>query len=109
MIKIRVNKVFQDKYTGTIYEIGQEVEVTEERYNELKDFDADLVTIVKDAKKGKNGKGKEDEKPVDEPEKEKETGEPSKDEKSKDETPTGDTPEDEPSKDDASKEDKEEK
>lgn len=99
MIKIQVNKVFQDKYTGTIYKIGQEVEVTEERFEELKDFDADLVTIVKDAKKGKNGKGKEDEKPVDEPEKEKETGETSTDEKSNDETPV----------DDASKEDKEEK
>lgn len=104
MIKIQVNKVFQDKYTGTLYEIGQEVEVTEERYNELKDFDADLVTIVKDAKKGKNGKGKEDEKPVDEPEKEKETGEPSTDETSTDEKSNDETP-----VDDASKEDKEEK
>ena len=83
MIKIRFNKIIQDKYTGTIYEIGQEVEVTEERYNELNDFDAELVTIVKDAKKGRNGKGKEDEKPVDEPKKEDETGEPSSDEPSK--------------------------
>lgn len=58
MIKIRFNKIVQDKYTGTIYKIGQEVEVTKERFEELKDFDADLVTFIEEV---------EDKKPVDEP------------------------------------------
>lgn len=80
MIKIRFNNVVQDKYTGTIYKIGQEVEVTEERYNELNDFDAELVTFIEEV---------EDKKPV----------KPSKEDKPKDEKPVDDT----------SKEDKEEK
>lgn len=80
MIKIRFNKIVQDKYTGTIYKIGQEVEVTNERFEELKNFDADLVTFIEEVE----DKSK-DEKPVDEP--------------TDDEKPV----------DDASKEDKEEK
>ena len=61
MIKIRFNNIVQDKYTGTIYEIGQEVEVTKERFEELKDFDADLVTFIEEV---------EDKKPVDDTSKE---------------------------------------
>ncbi len=80
MIKIRFNNIVQDKYTGTIYKIGQEVEVTKERFEELKDFDADLVTFIKEVEDKKPGKS-------------------SKEDKSKDEKPVDDT----------SKEDKEEK
>ena len=80
MIKIRFNYVVRDKYTGTMYEIGQEVEVTKERFEELKDFDADLVTFIKEVEDKKPGKS-------------------SKEDKSKDEKPVDDT----------SKEDKEEK
>lgn len=35
-MKIRVLKPFKDKHTKEIYEVGQEVEVTEERYAEIK-------------------------------------------------------------------------
>ena len=90
MIKIRFNNIVQDKYTGTIYKIGQEVEVTEERFEELKDFDADLVTFIEEV---------EDKKPV----------KPSKEDKSKDEKPVDEPTDDGKPVDDASKEDKEEK
>lgn len=97
MTKIRVNKSFQDKYTGTIYEVDDVIEVNEKRLEELKDFDDELVSVIKETKSKDDKKNKGD-KPVEDK---------SKDEPSKDETPTGDTPEDEPSKDDASKENEE--
>ena len=90
MIKIRFNNIVQDKYTGTIYKIGQEVEVTEERFEELKDFDADLVTFIEEV---------EDKKPV----------KPSKEDKPEDEKPVDEPTDDGKPVDDASKEDKEEK
>ena len=90
MIKIRFNNVVQDKYTGTIYEIGQEVEVSKERFEELKDFDEELVTFIEEV---------EDKKPV----------KPSKEDKSKDEKPVDEPTDDGKPVDDASKEDKEEK
>ena len=90
MIKIRFNNVVQDKYTGTIYEIGQEVEVTNERFEELKDFDEELVTFIEEV---------EDKKPV----------KPSKEDKSKDEKPVDEPTDDGKPVDDTSKEDKEEK
>jgi hypothetical protein len=90
MIKIRFNNIVQDKYTGTIYEIGQEVEVTKERFEELKNFDADLVTLIEEV---------EDKKQV----------KPSKEDKSKDEKPVDEPTDDGKPVDDASKEDKEEK
>ncbi len=90
MIKIRFNKVVQDKYTGTIYEIGQEVEVTEERFEELNDFDADLVTFIEEVEDKKQEK-------------------PSKEDKQKDEKPVEEPTDDGKPVDDASKEDKEEK
>jgi len=75
MIKIRFNKVVQDKYTGTIYKIGQEVEVTKERFEELKDFDADLVTFIEEVEDKSKGeepvdKPTDDKKPVDDVSKE---------------------------------------
>ena len=90
MIKIRFNNVVQDKYTGTIYEIGQEVEVSKERFEELKDFDEELVTFIEEV---------EDKKPV----------KPSKEDKSKDEKPVDEPTDDGKPVDDTSKEDKEEK
>ena len=90
MIKIRFNNVVQDKYTGTIYEIGQEVEVSKERFEELKDFDEELVTFIEEV---------ENKKPV----------KPSKEDKSKDEKPVDEPTDDGKPVDDASKEDKEKK
>lgn len=90
MIKIRFNNVVQDKYTGTIYKVGQEVEVTKERFEELKNFDAELVTFIEEVK---------DKKPV----------KPSKEDKSKDEKPVDEPTDDGKPVDDTSKEDKEEK
>lgn len=90
MIKIRFNNIVQDKYTGTIYKIGQEVEVTKERFEELKDFDADLVTFIEEI---------EDKKPE----------KPSKEDKPEDEKPVDEPTDDGKPVDDASKEDKEEK
>jgi hypothetical protein len=89
MIKIQFNKVVQDKYTGTIYKIGQEVEVTKERYEELNDFDADLVTFIEEVEDKSKKSSKED--------------------KSKGEEPVDKPTDDEKPVDDASKEDKEEK
>lgn len=34
-MKVRVTKPFKDKYTKGIYQTGQEIEVTKERYEEL--------------------------------------------------------------------------
>lgn len=95
MIKIRINRSFQDKYTGTIYEAEKVIEVDEKRLEELKDFDSDLVSVIEEVKSKKDDKKSKGEKPVED--------------KSKDETPTGDTPADEePSKEDeTSKENKE--
>ncbi len=90
MIKIRFNNIVQDKYTGTNYKIGQDVEVTKERFEELKNFDADLVTLIEEV---------EDKKQV----------KPSKEDKSKDEKPVDEPTDDGKPVDDASKEDKEEK
>lgn len=100
MIKIRFNNIVQDKYTGTIYKIGQEVEVTKERFEELKDFDADLVTFIEEVEDKKPEKPSEEDKP--------------KEDKSKGENPVDEPTDDEPTDDgkpvdDTSKEDKEEK
>jgi hypothetical protein len=78
MIKIRVNKMFQDKYTGTIYNFDDVIEVTNERFEELKDFDEELVTFIEEIKEKPSKK--DDKKSKDEPS----NDEPSKDDTSKD-------------------------
>ena len=75
MVKIQINKSFQDKYTGTLYEVGKVIEVEEKRLEELKDFDNDLVSVIEEVKPKKDDKKSKIEKPVDE--------EPSKDDTSK--------------------------
>ena len=46
-MKIKVKSVFRDKHTKEIYKVGQEIEVSKERYNEIKNF----VELIK-SKKG---------------------------------------------------------
>lgn len=83
MIKIRVNKMFQDKYTGTIHNFDDVIEVTNERFEELKNFDEELVTFIEEIKEKpskKDDKSKDDKKSKeDEPS----TDEPSKDDENK--------------------------
>lgn len=66
MIKIQINKSFQDKYTGTLYEVGKVIEVDEKRLEELKDFDIDLVSVIEEVKSKKDDKKSKGEKSVDE-------------------------------------------
>lgn len=95
MIKIRVNRSFQDKYTGTLYEVGKVIEVEEKRLEELKDFDNDLVSFIEEVEDKKPKKPSKE----DEPKEDKLKGENLVDEPTDDGKPV----------DDASKEDKEEK
>lgn len=44
-MKVRVVSVFKDKNTKKIYKIGNRLEVSQERYEEIKDF---VVVIKKD-------------------------------------------------------------
>lgn len=55
MIKVKVINQFVDKYTNELYEINQILEVTEERYNEIKKYVELFEEIVKksDRRKGK--------------------------------------------------------
>lgn len=55
MIKVKVINRFVDKYTNELYEINQILEVTEERYNEIKKYVELFEEIVKksDRRKGK--------------------------------------------------------
>ena len=45
-MKVTVTSVFRDKYTGKYHKIGDELEVSKERYNEIKDY----VEVVKKKK-----------------------------------------------------------
>ena len=37
-MKVRVTEIFRDKYTNKVYELNEEIEVTEERYEEIKQY-----------------------------------------------------------------------
>ena len=45
-MKVAVISVFRDKYTNKKYKLGDKIEVSKERYNEIKQF----VEIVKNKK-----------------------------------------------------------
>lgn len=45
-MKAKVQKGFVDKYTGEVYEAGQTIEVTEERFKEISDVSDELVKKV---------------------------------------------------------------
>ena len=45
-MKVKVVSVFIDKYTKTKYKLGDEIEVTKERYKEIKEF----VEVIKKSK-----------------------------------------------------------
>lgn len=45
-MKVVVKKRFKDKYTDEVYEAGSELELTHERYAEIKATDANLVVAV---------------------------------------------------------------
>lgn len=45
-MKVKVISVFRDKNTKEIYKVGKELEVSKERYGEIKDF----VEIIKNKK-----------------------------------------------------------
>lgn len=37
-MKVKVVSVFRDKYTNETYELNDEIEVSKERYNEIKQY-----------------------------------------------------------------------
>lgn len=45
-MKVKVTKVFRDKYTNKIRKVGDELDVSNERYAEIKDY----VEIIKKKK-----------------------------------------------------------
>jgi hypothetical protein len=45
-MKVKVISVFQDKYTNEKYKVGDELDVSKERYNEIKPY----VEIIKKKK-----------------------------------------------------------
>ena len=47
-VKIIVNRKFKDKKTKRIYEIGEVVDVTRARYNEIRRADVTLVQLCDD-------------------------------------------------------------
>ena len=47
-MKVKVKQKFRDKYTGNILFAGEILIVSEERYNEIKAKDANLVEIVEE-------------------------------------------------------------
>ena len=47
-MKVLINKKFTDRYTKKVYKVGETIEVTEERYAEIKKTNAALVTAVQD-------------------------------------------------------------
>lgn len=56
MIKCIVIKRFNDKYTKEFYKLNKILEVSEERYNEIKDF---VKLFEETVKKSDRRKGKE--------------------------------------------------
>ena len=46
-MKVRVKSIFTDKYTRKTYSLGDEIEVTKDRYKEIGQY----VEIIKDKKK----------------------------------------------------------
>lgn len=50
-MKVKVMSIFRDKYTKKKHKIGDEIEVSNERYNEIKQF----VEQVKDKKNTEGG------------------------------------------------------
>lgn len=47
-MKVTVNTVFKDKYTGTFYSVGDVIDVDKKRYEEIKT----VVDVVNDKKAG---------------------------------------------------------
>lgn len=45
-MRVRVISVFRDKNTKEIHHVGEEIEISKERYNELKDF-TEVIKIKK--------------------------------------------------------------
>ena len=37
-MKVKVKEIFKDKYTNEIYKLNDEIEVTEQRFKEIKDY-----------------------------------------------------------------------
>lgn len=52
MIKVRVNSVFIDKNTKERYKVDDELSISKERYNEIKEF---VEIITKKDSKNNNG------------------------------------------------------
>ena len=38
-MKVKVKEIFRDKYTNEVYKLNKELEVTDERYEEIKQYD----------------------------------------------------------------------
>jgi hypothetical protein len=45
-MKVKVISVFRDKYTNKFHRVGDEIEVSKERYKEIKDY----VEVIKKKK-----------------------------------------------------------
>lgn len=54
-MKAVAKKRFRDKYTGKVYEAGSELELTPERYAEIRATDANLVVAVVEESKQTTG------------------------------------------------------
>ena len=54
MVKVKVKERFRDKYTLEIYEINKILEVSEERYEEIKKY---VILFEERAKKSARRKG----------------------------------------------------
>lgn len=48
MIKLKILKKFNDRYTGELYTEGLVIEVSKERANELLNHKLELVEVIKD-------------------------------------------------------------
>ena len=45
-MKVKVISLFRDKYTGKYHKVGEELDVSKERYNEIKPY----VEVIKNKK-----------------------------------------------------------
>lgn len=52
-MKAKVKKQFVDRYTKELYKVGQEIEVTKERFKDIQRFVEEVKEVKKETKKKK--------------------------------------------------------
>ena len=52
-MKVKVKEVFRDKYTGKVYKINNEIEITEERFKEINEKHNYVEKVVENKKENK--------------------------------------------------------